>query len=143
MNISQAAAASGLPIKTVRYYEEQGFVVPARQASNEYRVYSLGDVERLRFLQRLRAASFPLSECRNLLDLYEDASRRDADVKSLLDDRIQQVDQQLLALSALRQTLAQMVNECLTEESKQNAEVKANSPKYSPMRFTLVETGPD
>ena len=70
MNIGQAAAASGLPVKTVRYYEEIGLVVPSRQLVNEYRNYSDEDVEHLIFLQRSRAVGFGLDVSRELLDLY-------------------------------------------------------------------------
>ena len=53
MNISQAAERCGLPNKTVRYYEELGLVVPQRQEGNAYRVYTLEDVDKLRFYSDL------------------------------------------------------------------------------------------
>ena len=54
MNIGEAAQKSGLPAKTVRYYDDIGLVHPSR-SENGYRDYSEQDVHRLRFLQRARS----------------------------------------------------------------------------------------
>ena len=82
MNISQAAARSGLAAKTVRFYDEAGLVRPAR-GGNGYRQYSEQDVHKLRFLQRARSLGFTLGECRQLLSLYQDHSRASADVRAI------------------------------------------------------------
>ncbi len=51
MNVGIAARRSGLPAKTIRYYEDIGLIRPARLA-NGYRDYSGGDIHRLAFLRR-------------------------------------------------------------------------------------------
>ena len=88
MNIGQAAAQSGLPVKTLRYYEEISLVTPARTEGNDYRDYSVTDVEHLRFLQRARAVGFSLEVCRELLDLYRDENRRCSQVKRLVLEKL-------------------------------------------------------
>ena len=55
MNISEAAEQSGLPAKTIRYYEEIGLVVPAARRANGYRDYAPHDVHTLSFLNRARS----------------------------------------------------------------------------------------
>ncbi|MEO1249691.1 MAG: MerR family DNA-binding transcriptional regulator, partial [Pseudomonadota bacterium] len=50
MNIGQAAAESGLPAKTIRYYEEIGLVTPTRR-ENGYRDYDVSDVRKLQFVR--------------------------------------------------------------------------------------------
>lgn len=146
MNISQAAHACGLPNKTIRYYEEIGLVVPMRQQGNDYRVYSLSDVAQLRFLQRARAVGFSIDECRELLALYANPQRRCAQVKALVSEKIVQVDQQLIALHAMRDTLVGMANECAGDDTNdcaiinQLAEVELPPVKRpSSMAFTLVD----
>ena len=52
MNISKAAELSGLPAKTIRYYEDIGLMQPAQRSGNGYRDYDVQDVHVLRFLQR-------------------------------------------------------------------------------------------
>jgi len=71
MNIGDAAERSGLPAKTIRYYEDIRLLKPAR-GENGYRDYSNEDVHRLRFLQRSRSLGFSVEECRQLLSLYGD-----------------------------------------------------------------------
>ena len=71
MNIGTASDKSGLPPKTIRYYEDIGLLKPGR-AENGYRDYSMSDVHKLRFLQRSRGLGFSVEECRQLLALYED-----------------------------------------------------------------------
>ena len=66
MNIGNASDKSGLPAKTIRYYEDIGLLKPDR-ADNGYRDYSMSDVHKLRFLQRSRGLGFSVEECRQLL----------------------------------------------------------------------------
>lgn len=154
MNISQAAQACGLPNKTIRYYEEIGLVVPGRQEGNDYRVYSLNDVAQLRFLQRARAVGFSLDECRELLALYANPQRRCGQVKALVSEKIAQVDQQLIALHAIRDTLVGMAKECAGDDTSDCAiinqlAIAESAPSKRPptMPFTLVDVpgtrGPD
>lgn len=80
MNITEAARASGLTSKTIRYYEEIGLVAP-RRGPNGYRRFTHDDVRRLVFLYRAQRLDFPLQDCRDLLLLNEDAGRSSADVR--------------------------------------------------------------
>ena len=79
MNIGLASEKSGLPSKTIRYYEDIGLLRPAR-TDNGYRDYSAADIHRLRFLQRSRSLGFSVDECRQLLSLYQDKDRESADL---------------------------------------------------------------
>ena len=66
MNIGDASALCGLPVKTIRYYEDIGLIEPARR-NNGYRDYVDADVSRLTFLQRARNLGFSIETCRSLL----------------------------------------------------------------------------
>jgi len=111
MNVQQAAAISGLPPKTVRYYDDIGLVSPAR-GENSYRRYSDSDVHKLRFLQRARGLGFSLEDCRQLLSLYEDQGRASADVKALALKHIAEIDGKLEELKSLRRTLGALADAC-------------------------------
>ncbi len=111
MNIGEAARASDLPAKTIRYYEEIDLLKPAR-ASNGYRDYSESDIHRLRFLQRSRSLGFTIEECRLLLSLYHNESRASADVKAIANQKIKQVDRKIKELNSLKQTLTQLAENC-------------------------------
>jgi len=111
MNINTAAQESGLPTKTVRYYDEIGLVQAAR-AANGYRDYGEAEVHKLRFLGRARGLGFSLDDCRQLLSLYEDRKRASADVKRIAQSKIAEIETKLTELNAMRSTLSSLVNSC-------------------------------
>ena len=111
MNISDVSARSGLPAKTIRYYEDIALIKPDR-AENGYRDYSEADVHRLRFIQRSRSLGFTIEECRTLLSLYEDKHRASADVKALARQKISEIERKMEELKSLRETLSVLVKHC-------------------------------
>lgn len=112
MNIGEAASRSGLPAKTIRYYEEVGLVRPAKRQDNRYRDYDETDVHRLRFVQRARGLGFSVEQCRDLLALYADQSRASADVKAIALQHIAEIDQRIATLQQMRATLAALAEQC-------------------------------
>ncbi len=111
MNIGTAAEKSGLPPKTIRYYEEIGLLT-ADRAGNGYRDYTTADVHRLRFLQRSRSLGFSVEECRQLLSLYGDRDRESADVKAIAQTKLTEIDRKITELASLRDLLSQLVHTC-------------------------------
>lgn len=111
MNIGAASRQSGLPSKTIRYYEEIGLLT-ADRALNGYRDYSTEDVHRLRFLQRARGLGFSVEECRELLSLYSDRKRASSDVKAIAKEKLAEIDRKIVALTGLRSMLGHLVENC-------------------------------
>lgn len=111
MNISDVATATGLPAKTIRYYEDIGLVCPAR-SGNGYRVFTDTDLHKLAFLGRARALGFSIEDCRTLLALYEDNSRASADVKAVAEDHLTQIGDKIAQLEAMQETLRTLVQSC-------------------------------
>jgi Cu(I)-responsive transcriptional regulator len=111
MNIGQAAELSGLPAKTIRYYEDIGLVVADRRA-NGYRDYNELQVHKLCFVQRARSLGFTVDECRSLLSLYEDGSRASADVKRLAQTRLADIDRKIAELRGMRAALSALIESC-------------------------------
>ena len=112
MNIGSASEISGLPAKTIRYYEEIDLVSPSR-SENGYRDYSEVDLHRLRFLQRSRSLGFSIEECRLLLSLYNDKNRASGDVKEIAVEKIRQIDEKITELRSLRVTLNDLAKSCI------------------------------
>ncbi|CDX19909.1 DNA-binding transcriptional activator of copper-responsive regulon genes [Mesorhizobium sp. ORS 3324] len=111
MNIGIASERSGLPSKTIRYYEDIGLVRPARTGSG-YRDYSPIDIHELRFLQRARSLGFSVDECRQLLSLYQDRNRESADVKAIAEAKVAEIDRKIAELASLRRLLNHLVEHC-------------------------------
>lgn len=115
MNIGEASSRTGLPAKTIRYYEEIGLIRPQRDA-NGYRAFRETDCHKLAFLGRARALGFSISDCRTLLALYEDDTRASADVKRVASQHLEQIDRKLAELGAMRDTLARLVSTCAGDD---------------------------
>jgi Cu(I)-responsive transcriptional regulator len=113
--VSEAAAASGLPPKTVRYYDEIGLVRPARSA-NGYRAYGAAELRKLVFVARARDLGFSIEDCRALLGLYEDRGRASADVKRLAGEHLGAIDRKIAELQAMRATLSDLVDRCCGDD---------------------------
>jgi len=111
MNIGDVARLSGIPAKTIRYYEDIGLIRPLRGA-NGYRTFRETDLHKLAFLGRARSLGFSIEDCRNLLALYEDHSRASADVKRIAEEHLQQIDDKLRELAEMRKTLAHLIEAC-------------------------------
>ena len=111
MNIGEVATRSGLPAKTIRYYEDIGLVKPLRSA-NGYRSFRDRDVHMLAFLGRARALGFSIGDCRNLLKLYEDDHRTSAEVKQIAEGHLAEIDQKITELTEMRATLSRLVDAC-------------------------------
>jgi len=111
MNIGEIAVQSGLPAKTIRYYEDIGLVEPARR-SNGYRDFGEVELHKLAFLRRARSLGFSIEQCRELLDLYEDRSRPSASVKRLAAAHLQEIETKIAELRGMHATLADLVARC-------------------------------
>lgn len=115
MNIGQAAQRSGLPTKTIRYYEEIGLLKPARRA-NGFRDYAVRDVHELRFIARARGLGFSVEECRHLLELYRDTGRASAEVRAMAAGHIEAIRAKMEELRAMELTLSRLVEQCAGDE---------------------------
>ena len=111
MNISNVAELSGVPPKTIRYYEQIGLVRP-RRAANNYRAFTELDIHKLVFLARARSLGFSIEDCRALIALHEDHHRASAGVKALAEAQLARIDRQLGELQSMRARLEQLVTCC-------------------------------
>jgi len=112
MTIKEAAARSGLSVKTVRYYANIGLVTPQKNEINGYREYENTDLAKLKFVGTARKFDFSIEQCRELLGLFEDEARSSREVKALTLSKIEEIDERLLELQSLRAELSALANAC-------------------------------
>ena len=111
MNIGEVAERSGIPPKTIRYYEDIGLVRPQR-SGNGYRAFRETDLHKLAFLGRARALGFTIEDCRTLLSLYEDEARESAQVKAIAEEHLSAIEDKITQLQEMRETLSYLVEAC-------------------------------
>jgi len=112
MKIGEVAKASGVPPKTIRYYEGIGLIAPADRTESGYRDYDQRDLETLRFISRARNLGFRVREVSDLLTLWRDRDRSSAQVKAVAQEHLSDVDARIAELQSLRETLADLVERC-------------------------------
>ncbi|WP_170328598.1 Cu(I)-responsive transcriptional regulator [Ruegeria arenilitoris] len=115
MNIGDVATQTGLPAKTIRYYEDIGLIKPMRD-DNGYRRFRAQDVHKLNFLGRARALGFTIEDCRTLMALYEDETRASADVKKVARAHLVQIEAKIADLNAMRDTLGHLIDACAGDD---------------------------
>jgi Cu(I)-responsive transcriptional regulator len=116
MNIGEAANASGVSAKTIRYYEAARLITRADRTIGGYRVYTQTDVYMLRFIKRARELGFSIERIRHLLDLWHDKSRASADVKRLALDHIADITAKIAAMSTVRDAVQELADACAGNE---------------------------
>lgn len=112
MNIGEASRLSGLPAKTIRYYESIGLVAPSARRHNGYRDYNRQDVHLLQFVARARSLGFSVENCRDLLNLYRDQRRASGDVRALALTRIADMERKIRELQTMKKALEHLVARC-------------------------------
>ena len=109
MSIGKLAAAAGVGVETVRFYQRRGLLdTPLRDEG--MRRYGSEDVRRLRFIKQAQAAGFTLEEIKELLDLDASADRTRA--RELANARVKALDVRIAELQRARDALRRLAKEC-------------------------------
>jgi MerR family copper efflux transcriptional regulator len=116
MTIGEAAKASGVSAKMIRYYEATGLIAKASRSDSGYRHYTETDVHTLRFIGRARDLGFTMEGIAELLALWRDRSRRSADVKRLALGHVTALKRKIAELEAMAETLSHLAAHCLGDD---------------------------
>jgi Cu(I)-responsive transcriptional regulator len=112
MVIGQAAEASGVSAKMIRYYEQIGLLPQPTRTESGYRLYTSTDVHTLRFIRRARDLGFALNDIGDLLALWRDKRRASRQVKALAEGHVAVLRQKIAELEAMAQTLEHLATSC-------------------------------
>ncbi len=107
LRIGKLAKASGLTIKTIRYYEARGLLPAPPRTEGGYRLYSEADLHRLEFIKRAKALGLSVAEIRELMVASRERACRMTRplLVKRLQERIAQTAQQVLTLKRLKREL--------------------------------------
>ncbi|RDI58871.1 Cu(I)-responsive transcriptional regulator [Microvirga subterranea] len=112
MNIGQAAEASGVSAKMIRYYESIGLIPKTVRTEAGYRVYSDKDVHTLRFIRRARDLGFSVEQIADLVSLWRDRARASKDVKRVALEHVETLERKIAELQEMAGTLKHLARHC-------------------------------
>lgn len=101
IQIGEAARATGVPPKTLRYYEDLGLVRPDRTASG-YRLYDSKELERIHFVLRAKQLGFTLNEISDVMALRENDMEPCDHVASLIEARLAEIESRMRNLADMK-----------------------------------------
>lgn len=116
MNIGEAAKATGVSAKMIRYYDEIGLVQPASRTDSNYREYDAKQINELRFIKRGRSLGFSMQEITQLLSLWRDRGRPSREVKAIADRHLADLDARIAEMQAMAATLRHLSHCCAGDD---------------------------
>jgi DNA-binding transcriptional MerR regulator len=105
MKIGEVAARSGVPAKTIRFWEEQRLLPEPRRTPAGYRLYESSTIQRLTFVRQAQAAGFALDQIRQVLDIGDSGTAPCEHVSDLIARRLVDVVARIGELEATRDHL--------------------------------------
>lgn len=100
--IGQVTDLSGIPIRTIRYYESLGLINSSRRTEGGFRQFSLDVLTRLAFIKRAQNLGLSLEEIGNILQVYDQGQTPCGEIKEKLEEKVLQIDRQIDQLLTLR-----------------------------------------
>lgn len=112
LSIGNLAAATGVKVNTIRFYEDARVLPVPHRTESGRRTYDGYDVKRLRFVRRARGLGFNLDEIRSLLELSGDPEGDCGEVNAIATSHLATVEIKMERLARLRDELARISNLC-------------------------------
>jgi MerR family transcriptional regulator, copper efflux regulator len=112
MNIGQAANASGVSAKMIRYYERIELIPRSARRESGYRAYGPADIHRIAFIRRARDLGFSIDHIRELLRLWSDSRRGSAEVKAIALEHVNELKRRARHLNEMAEALKYLASTC-------------------------------
>ena len=108
--IGSVAKESGVPIKTIRYYEELGLLKSSGRTEGGFRLFNSDVFARLSFIKRAKSLGLSLSEIKEFLAVHDQGDLPCDRVKVKLNDKIDEIDRQIQQLQVLKLELVGLLS---------------------------------
>jgi DNA-binding transcriptional MerR regulator len=141
LTIGKLAAAEGVGVETVRFYQRRGLLAQPERGRSGYRQYSEADRWRLAFIRRARALGFTLAEIAELLGPAE--ARSAGEIAQAAEVKLAAVDEQIQELALLRCRLRRLVQVCEHGDNDDCVALRLREPAAFFTERKLHEPGQD
>lgn len=113
LSIGPFAAAAGVKVETIRFYQRKGLLLQPKRAHGTIRRYGAADVARVRFVKAAQRLGFSLDEIAGLLAL--DDGTHCTEARRVAEQKLDDVRAKLDNLRRIESVLAQLVKRCRAE----------------------------
>ncbi len=107
--IGQVTDLSGIPIRTIRYYESLGLLQSSGRTEGGFRQFSFDVITRLAFIKRAQHLGLSLEEIGEILQVYDQGQPPCGDIKEKLEEKLSQIDYQINQLLTLRSEIGELL----------------------------------
>lgn len=121
--IGQVTALSGIPIRTIRYYESLGLLKTSGRTEGGFRQFSPEVLTRLAFIKRAQNLGLSLEEIGELLNVYDQGNPPCHEIKEKLEDKLLEIDHQIEQLLTLRTELGGLLSGWQSIQSLQDGTI--------------------
>ena len=111
LKIGDVAARSGLTVKTIRFYCDEGLIHPARRSDGGFRLFSPDVFEELTFIRTLRALEIPLPDVMKILESRRSGICTCTSLQSTIRSKAGEIEQKISALRAIHIELMNLLND--------------------------------
>jgi len=118
--IGRLAAAAGVNVETVRYYQRIGLISEPKKPKQGFRKYPNKTLEQIRFVKRAQQLGFSLHEIADLLEFGDGHCR---DVRNRAEIKREKIEKQIRDLQALQDTLTQLISACYAGKGKKKCPI--------------------
>ena len=114
MKIGELAKATGLSTKTIRFYESEGLIPNPPRTGSGYRAYDEPDVARVGFIRKAKRLGLTLDDIKGILQLHDRSEPTCVHVRSLLDEKLVQIEAVIQDLLVFKEELKTLQNQATT-----------------------------
>ncbi len=115
LTIGKLAARADITTEALRYYEQEGLIVPDAKSMAGYRLYQADSITRIHFIRQAQQCGFTLAEIRELLTLQSGTNACCGDVRRLALEKKLQIESKIRAMKAMSKTLDALISDCKAE----------------------------
>lgn len=112
LTIGQVARRAQVSADSIRFYEREGLVAPAKRSASGYRLYTEEAVRRLDFIKHAQQCGFSLVEIRELLEMRTGGNSCCGDVYRVAAEKKLQLERKIQALTAMSEALGGLIEIC-------------------------------
>lgn len=128
IKVGEVARLTGLPVRTIHYYEQRGLLEPAARSEAGYRLYGVEEVARLKFINRAKLLGLTLEEIRELVSLAADCNRGEImpRLEEILEEKLDETERKMAELSAFKENLLYYRRQLSENEPTESCSVEAS-----------------